>query len=141
MVPENTDGKTTTSPDEVPAGNVEEDLKKIHDQIKTRSSDVPEYIQILKTGGLIERRKSAEALGEIGDEHGVLPLIDAMNDPSANVQYVVIKSLGMLGDRRAVEPLINALKSGEKWIRLGAAHSLGHIADKKVCGIPYSSSE
>ncbi len=102
MVPENTDVKTTASPDKVPAGNVDEDLKKIHDQIKTRVSDVPEYIEILKTVGLIERRKSAEALGEIGDERGVLPLIEAMNDPSANVQYVVIKSLGMIGDRRAV---------------------------------------
>jgi len=131
-MPEDAEVKTIVSSDEAPAGNVDEDLKNIHDRIKTRRSDVPDYVKILKTGGLIERRKSAEALGEIGDERGVLPLIDAMKDPSTNVQYVAIKSLGIIGDRRAVDPLINALKSDEKWVRLGAAHSLGHIGDKKA---------
>lgn len=132
MVPENTDVKTTASPDEILAGNVDEDLKKKHDQIKTRVSDVPECITILKTGGLIEPRKSAEAPGEIGDEHGVLPLIDAMKDPSTNVQYLVIKSPGIIGDRRTVDPHISALKSDEKWIRLDSAQSPGHIGDKNA---------
>ena len=43
-----------------------------------RVSNIPEYIEVLNTVGLIECRKSSEALGETGDERGVLPLIDAM---------------------------------------------------------------
>jgi len=132
MVPESDNAATTPADTDVPAGDLDNDVKKIHEQIRTRGEDVPEYIRILKSGGLIERRKSAEALGEIGDERGVLPLIDATQDPSFDVRYVAIKSLGMLGDRRAVDTLIGALKSDEKWLRLGAAHSLGHIGDVKA---------
>ncbi|MEN6610927.1 MAG: HEAT repeat domain-containing protein [Methanoregulaceae archaeon] len=125
-------GATEPAGTDAPAGDLDKDVKKIHDLIRTRGDDVPEYIRILKSGGLIERRKSAEALGEIGDERGVLPLIDATQDPSSDVRYVAIKALGMLGDRRAVDTLIGALKSDEKWLRLGAAHSLGHIGDAKA---------
>jgi HEAT repeat protein len=114
------------------AGNVDEELKKIYSDMRRRVSDVPAYIQLLKKGGLLERRKSAEFLGEIGDERGVLPLIDALNDTSITVQYIAAKSLGMLGDRRSVDPLIKALKSDEKWVRLGAVHALGLIGDKKA---------
>jgi len=132
MVPEISDVKTAASKDAAPQGNVDEELKEIYEQMKTRRSEVPDFIKLLKDGSLLERRKSADALGEIGDERGVLPLIDAMKDASINVQYVAIKSLGMLADRRAVDPLIDALRSDEKWVRLGAAHSLGQIGDKKA---------
>ena len=60
----------------------------------------------------------------IGDERGVLPLIDALNDSSTTVKYVSAKSLGLLGDKRAVNPLIALLTSEDKWVRLGAAQAL-----------------
>ena len=74
--------------------------------MKKRVAEIPDYIKRLKTGSLLERRKSAEFIGEIGDERGVLPLIDALRDSSTTVQYVAAKSLGMLADKRAVDPLI-----------------------------------
>jgi hypothetical protein len=117
---------------ETPAGNIDEELRKILDQMRTRVSEVPAYIQLLRNGGLLERIRSAEFLGEIGEEQGVLPLIDALRDSSMTVQYVAAKSLGMLADKRAVDPLIRALKSEDKWVRLGAVHALGLIGDKKA---------
>jgi len=135
MVSENSKDAAEITKDESKAGNVDDELKKIYHEMKTRVSEVPAYIQLLKDGGLLERRKSAEFLGEIGDERGVLPLIDALKDPSTTVQYVAAKSLGMLGDKRAVDPLINILKSEEKWVRLSAAHALGLIGDKKAVDV------
>jgi HEAT repeat protein len=132
MVPENPDGSTATEKGTTVVGTVDEEQKKILNEMRARVADVPEYIRLLKSGSLLERRKSAEALGEIGDERGVLPLIGALNDPSATVQYVAAKSLGMLADNRAVDPLISLLKSEDKWVRLGAAHALGLIGDKKA---------
>jgi len=132
MVSENPDDTTEAAKDTAPVGNVDEELKKIYDQMKARVSEVPDYIRLLKTGSLLERRKSAEFIGEIGDDRGVLPLIDALRDPSTTVQFVAATSLGLLADKRAVDPLINALKSEEKWVRLGAAQALGLIGDKKA---------
>jgi len=132
MVPENPEGSAATAKETETAGTADEELKKIYEEMKARAADVPEYIRLLKTGSLLKRRGSAEALGEIGDERGVLPLISALNDASATVQYVAAKSLGMLADKRAVDPLISLLKSEDKWVRLGAAHALGLIGDKKA---------
>ena len=126
--PENTGPEKGT----IPAGIIDEETKKIYTDMQTRVSEVPAYIQLLKTGNLLERVKSAEFLGEIGDERGVLPLIEALIDSSTTVQYVAAKSLGLLGDKRAVNPLIALLTSEDKWVRLGAAQALGRIGDKKA---------
>jgi len=131
MDPENTGGTAAIVKD-TKTGTVEEELIKIYSEMKARAADVPEYIRLLKTGSLLERRKLAEALGEIGDERGVQPLIDALRDSSTTVQYVAAKSLGMLTDKRALDPLINLTKSEDKWVRLGAAQALGLIGDKKA---------
>ena len=114
------------------SGSLENDLSVVYKDMKGRTREVPIYVSFLKDGILLERTRSAEALGEIGDPAGVEPLIDALSDKSTDVQYVAAKSLGMLADARAVEPLIGKLKSEEKWIRHGAAHSLGLIGDKRA---------
>jgi HEAT repeat protein len=107
--------------------HIDPDPGKIHEQAEKQAANIDGLISLLQTGGLLERTKAADILGEIRDKRGVMPLIGTMNDPSTDVQYVAIKSLGMIADPRATEPLTNALKSGEKWVRLGAARSLGQI--------------
>jgi len=114
------------------AGSIDEDTIKIFADMKTRVMEVPAYIRLLKSGTLLERVKSAEFLGEIGDVRAVLPLIESLGDPSITVQYVAAKSLGLLGDLRAVGPLIALLASEDKWVRLGATHSLGMIGDTRA---------
>jgi HEAT repeat protein len=132
MATQNREDEVGSPRDESPSGNVDQDLKKTESEMKARVAEVPRFIQLVKNGELFERIQSAEFLGEIGDERGVLPLIDALKDPSTTVQYVAAKSLGMLRDRRAVDALIRSLRSGDKWVRLGAAHALGLIGDKKA---------
>jgi HEAT repeat protein len=132
MEPEQSGGTSAVTEEITQVGTAEEELKKIYDEMKARVAEVPGYIQLLKNGELLERIKSAEYLGEIGDERGVLPLIGALKDPSPTVQYIAAKSLGLLADKRAADPLIILLKSEDKWVRLGAAHALGVIGDKKA---------
>ncbi len=114
------------------SGSLENDLRNVYQDMKKQSREVPIYVSFLRDGVLIERTRSAEALGEIGDKAAVQPLIDALSDTSTDVQYVAAKSLGMLADARAVDPLIGKLKSEEKWVRRGAAHALGLIGDKRA---------
>jgi len=56
------------------------------------------------------RRLAAEALGTVGDDRVVLPLITALQDSDEGVRRDVAVALGKLGDLRAVDPLIKALK-------------------------------
>jgi HEAT repeat protein len=114
------------------SGSLENDLRTVYQDMKGRAKELPIYVSFLRDGILLERTRSAEALGEIGDPAAVQPLIDALSDTSTDVQYVAAKSLGMLADPRAVDPLIGKLKSEEKWVRRGAAHSLGLIKDKRA---------
>jgi HEAT repeat protein len=114
------------------SGSLENDLSIVYQDMKKQSREVPIYVSFLRDGILIERTRSAEALGEIGDKAAVQPLIDALSDKSTDVQYVAAKSLGLLADVRAVEPLIEKLKSDEKWVRRGSAHALGLIGDKRA---------
>jgi HEAT repeat protein len=78
------------------------------------------------------RVKAVEALGRIGDERAVEPLLPLLNDPSPDVQWVTAQALGKLHDRRAVEPLIEALLNSDHWIRKGAAWALGEIEDDRA---------
>ncbi len=126
------ESRGSTGGDPVLVGGDSGDLERIRDSMRSRGPDMPGYIQLLKSGRLLERVKSAEFLGEIGDERGVLPLISAIGDVSPTVRYVAAKSLGLIGDRRAVDPLIRLLQSGDKWVCIGAVHALGLIGDKKA---------
>ena len=59
------------------------------------------------------RKEAALALGIIGDERAVEPLIDALHDDDLEVREWAAWALGMVGDERAVEPLIDALLHDE----------------------------
>jgi HEAT repeat protein len=55
---------------------------------------------------------AAHALGIMGDQAAVEPLIVCLKDSDPNVQASAATSLGNLKDRRAVQPLISMLKNG-----------------------------
>lgn len=54
---------------------------------------------------------AAEALGEVGDETAVEPLVRALQLPDVHLRVLVAHALGRIGDKAAVEPLIAALNS------------------------------
>ena len=55
---------------------------------------------------------AAKALGKIGDERAVEPLINALKNKDGNVRRESAEALGKIGDTRAVEPLVKALGYG-----------------------------
>ena len=75
------------------------------------------------------RKKSAEALGKIGDTRAIKPLINALMDKQSDVQRFAAEALGKIGDTRAIKPLINALRDSN--VRLTAGEALLKIG----CGI------
>jgi len=56
------------------------------------------------------RRRAAEALGNMGDDKAVLPLIAVLEDSDEDLRIRTARSLGKLGDSRAVNPLMRALE-------------------------------
>jgi HEAT repeat protein len=80
------------------------------------------------------RAKAAWALGEIGDNRAVEPLIKALeNDSDSGVRLEVALVLGIIDDPRAVEPLIRALENdSDSYVRILAVGALGNIGDKRA---------
>jgi len=69
------------------------------------------------------RRAAAGALGELGDQRTVNPLVKALGDCDVIVRSIAAEALGKLGDARAVEPLIKAL--GDRDVTVSSA-AAGH---------------
>ncbi|WP_298667439.1 HEAT repeat domain-containing protein, partial [uncultured Methanofollis sp.] len=72
------------------------------------------------------RWKAAEALGAVGGDAAVAPLVGALGDGDEDVCDVATSSLVAIGGP-AVEPLIDALRMKERWFCAVAA--LGEIGD------------
>jgi HEAT repeat protein len=59
------------------------------------------------------RERAALAIGRMGDRRAVMPLLDALKDPSGP-QLQIVWALGKLDDERAVLPLINFLVKADQ---------------------------
>jgi hypothetical protein len=73
------------------------------------------------------RERAAYALGEIGSEKAVEPLISALSRAEeSDVQRSAAYALGGIGSEKAVEPLITALTTAkERDVQRSAAYALG----------------
>ncbi|MCI0745775.1 MAG: HEAT repeat domain-containing protein [Verrucomicrobia subdivision 3 bacterium] len=78
------------------------------------------------------RRAVAEALGELGSDKAVGPLMAALKDAEPSVRAAAVEALGQLRDSRTIEPIKLCLKDPEALVRCAAARSLavvgGHAA-------------
>jgi hypothetical protein len=72
-----------------------------------------------------------EALGELNDGLAVMPLIQALQNPQANVRCAAAEALGKLKDFRAVEPLLAALQDTDCLVCLSAAQALARLKDRR----------
>jgi len=88
----------------------------------------------LKDGDPNVRYAAAFALGEIGDERALLPLITALQrtDEDETVLPRMAVALGKIGDAEAVEPLTAMLKHHRTSVRTYAAEALGEIGDLRA---------
>lgn len=80
-------------------------------------------------------QKIASALGAIGDERAVDPLLRLLNvTKNPYVKRAAIRALGEMKAQKAVDPLLAILEdeNAHKTIRANAVHALGEIGDPKV---------
>jgi len=80
------------------------------------------------------RWAAAYALGELGNERAVEPLIHALTDGAEDVQVrgQAAESLGYLMDRRAVEPLIAMLRDPAPEVRFWSAFAQEWLRDPRA---------
>jgi protein-S-isoprenylcysteine O-methyltransferase Ste14 len=67
------------------------------------------------------------ALGQLGSPEAVEPLLEHVDDPSARVRLHVFLALGRLGDERTLEALEGGLADPEDYVRAAAAEALGEM--------------
>ncbi len=97
---------------------------------------VPALIRVLRTPHV--QFRAAEALGKIGDERAVMPLIEALQsqDSTDDFRIEVAKALGSIKNPRAIPALARIIESkeGEKdsLARVWAVEALGNIGDKRA---------
>lgn len=95
-------------------------------------------LNLLLDGDFKERRKAAEALGNLGhaDPEAVQSLLNALRDKKSWVRASAAGALVNLGhaDPGAVQYLLGALRSKKSGVMVGAARMLGNLgrADPKV---------
>ena len=75
------------------------------------------------------RMAAASALGRIGDEDGVRPLVRRLSDPDERVRQRVCYALGRIGDPRAVDQLTEQLDDEAERVRQAAADALASIGN------------
>lgn len=79
---------------------------------------------------------ASAALGRMGDQRAIHPLISALSEDmeeDPNVRAEVAMALGRLNNLKAVDPLIDALKNdGDKEVRSKAVLALGMLCDERA---------
>lgn len=95
---------------------------------KKEQRDIDGLIKALRSPWL--STKAARALGEIGDERAVEPLIKALSCRSAETREAVVDALGNIGDERAVERLNTALDDRYVSVREHARSSIRKIRSR-----------
>jgi HEAT repeat protein len=76
------------------------------------------------------RAECAEALGELGQDAAVMPLLEALRDPSPEVRFFSAFALGQIGDVRALPALQHVAAADE-----GTAQGWGSVREEAADAI------
>lgn len=96
---------------------------------------VPILIGLSRSPDKAIRKNAVAALGEIGDETAILPLIERFGDPNREIQLAAFKAVGKFG-KPAMAPLHEQLHySSRRLIKQNALYALAEIRDPS--SIPY----
>jgi len=87
---------------------------------------------VLRDGDFKARFTAAFALGKIGDERAVEPLIATLADKNYHVRIQALGALGEIGGERAIEGLATALEDEELIVRHCATVALGRTGDVRA---------
>jgi HEAT repeat protein len=93
--------------------------------------DTDVLLGLLEAGDPQDRCAAAFALGKLGCQPALEPLIVVLEDTSADPMLRVIASdaLASLGDERVVQPLISALGDSDIDVGIASARALGRIGN------------
>lgn len=106
-------------------------VPKVNVRVMENRKDIDGLLAALKTRDANIRRKAINALGRIGDERAIMPLINALNTEVAfAVKIDAVKALGNLGDERAIQPLTRALES--EYTTAGGFSDMADLARQAV---------
>ena len=95
--------------------------------VSAQQADISTYLQQLNHKDVPVRLYGAYALGVIGDEQAVQPLIKLLNDPDLYVRVAVIDALGEIGHSTTTKALQGLLEDENYLIRAHAAKALTKI--------------
>lgn len=96
-------------------------------------STIPALIQTLRNDEVdYPRGAAATALGHIGVEEAVAPLIEALRDEAGNVRGSAAAALGAIGCLEAVDPLIPLLMDEDRTVRYSCALALARLTEGKA---------
>ncbi len=89
-------------------------------------------IDVLLHGSPTIQGAAAEALGYIGSEEGVNPLLLFLNDNRDELREIAVEALGRIGHARAFEPVLARLQDANEWVRRAAVVALGDLGDRRA---------
>jgi HEAT repeat protein len=99
------------------------------------ASDINEILQTLKTGDMGARISAIYALGEIGGERVLTPLIYCAGRPEDNIRAAAIEALGRLAEPSTLPILINSLNDRAAAIQAKAIAALSNFPPSStLCG-------
>ncbi|MCC6805761.1 MAG: HEAT repeat domain-containing protein [Anaerolineae bacterium] len=115
--------------------DLDEQQRALLVRILGRSADsarVDMLITYLVKGSPAIQGAAAEALGYIGDERAIAPLLLLVHDQSNELREIAAEALGRIGNERAFEPLVAMLKDENEWVRRAAVVALGDLGDRRA---------
>jgi HEAT repeat protein len=90
------------------------------------------FLKALEAQDLATRQNAAWALGRVGGEWAITPLIDALEDPIPEVRQRAAWALGQIKDTRAIRPLIRVFNDKDRSVAEGAAQAIANIGQPAV---------
>jgi HEAT repeat protein len=80
----------------------------------------------------VARIRAVYALGEIGGEAVLAPLVGALGDPVHDVRCAAIRVLGELHEPRTLGPLFDLLDDNDPSVRALVIEALGNFQDRRL---------
>jgi HEAT repeat protein len=106
--------------------------RKADDLVALGKPTMPLLIETLQSENIEQVKTAARALGKIGDQQSVGPLLSVLIHPDPGIQEVAAQALSEIGDVRAVIPLIALLREKNSNTRIAAVRALGDIGDGRA---------
>jgi len=97
-----------------------------------KNQDMNGLVKALRSSWLSS--KAAKALGEVGDERAIEPLIEALNSRYVDTREAAADALGRIGDERAIGKLNIALDDSYITVREHARTAIENILDRMPAG-------